>query len=144
MKVEILNLCDYATGEMTGKMTLVGIFDVIYAKEAPVSIIMCSLAVRLRFDQNEQGIKRIKCTIVDSDGIVIVPATETIVQVRVLPEWKTATAQVVALIPQLRLPHFGDYSVELEIDGRLESASPLYVREVPMESPRFQIPQRPA
>ena len=144
MKVEIFSLCDYATGDISGKMTLVGVFDSIYSRELPVVIMFCSLAMRVRFDKGEEGIKKFRATIIDSDGIVIVPATEAPVQVFVPPEWPTSIAQIVATIPQLQLPHFGEYSVELEIDGQLQASTPLYAREIPLVSPHFQTPRRPA
>jgi len=144
VKVEIFNLCDYATGDISGKMTLVGVFDSVYSRELPVVIMFCSVAIRVRFDKAEEGSKRLRATIIDSDGIVIVPATETPVQVFVPPEWQTSITQIVAVIPQLQLPHFGEYSLELEIDGQLQASTPLYAREIPMVSPHFQTPQRPA
>lgn len=143
MKVEIFNLCDYASSDMSGKMTMVGVFDSVYVRNIPILIMYCSLAVRVRFEKHEEGIKRLTAKIVDSDGLEIVPPTETIVQVQVPPEWTTATAQIVAMLPQLQLPHFGEYLVVLDIDGRLEATTPLYARQIPTTLPQFQIPQRP-
>ena len=49
MKVEVLNMCDFAFAEMTGKLSIIGIFNSIGAREKPIIYRLCALAIRIRF-----------------------------------------------------------------------------------------------
>ena len=50
MKVELYVLCDAATADAGGKLNILGVFDRLNAREAPVTHPLCALAVRLRFE----------------------------------------------------------------------------------------------
>ena len=55
MKVEILTLCDAATTDAAGKLNILGSFDGLNAKQAPVMHPQCALALKLRFERLEEG-----------------------------------------------------------------------------------------
>jgi hypothetical protein len=135
MKVEIFSLCDFASADVGGKLNVIGIFDGIWAKEAPTTYGLCTLAARIRFEKIEEGLKKIKISLVDDDGKPIMPAMEMQVLVQVPPNGSNAIAQVVSIIQQLKLPSFGEYSIDLAIDGRQEASTPLYVRQMPLIPP---------
>src|SRR5262245_38438823 len=67
MKVELFALCDYAA-DYGGKLTVVGIFDSIFAKQLPAVHALCCVAVKLRFEKIEEGEKRVRLSISDDDG----------------------------------------------------------------------------
>jgi len=139
MKVEIFNLCDFAAADSVGKLTMVGVFDVLWAREAPITHGLCALAVRIRFGKIEEGIKNIKISLTDSDGRLMMPAMELQAPVRIDPDSPTAIGQVVSIISQLRLPNFGEYAVDLAIDGRQEASTPLFVKQLPApQQPQIQ------
>ena len=50
--------------------------------------------------------------------------------VQVRPGFRTVTSHLVILIQQLRLPKFGEYSIDLAIDGRQLGSLPLYVSQL--------------
>lgn len=131
MKVEIFALCDYASTDASGKVNLLGIFDFIAAPTLPVTLNLCAVVARFRFTHADEGVKSVKITLVDKDGEMIMPALETQIPVRIASDTPTATAQVVSTIMQLRLPNYGEYTLELTIDGRQETSCPLYVFEAP-------------
>ena len=131
MKVEIFSLCDFACVDAGGKITIVGVFDAIYGREAPVMHGLCALAIRVRFDGIEEGNKKFKISFTDTDGNAIMPSMETQIPVRLSPNASTASAQVVSIMSQIKLANFGEYSIDLAIDGRHEASTPLYVREIP-------------
>ena len=140
MKVEIFNLCDYAAADASAKLNLIGIFDTIYARETPVVNGFCTLAARVRFDRIEEGLKKFKISFVDSDGRLILPSLETQILVQIPPESQNATAQIVTQLSQLILPRFGEYSIDLAIDGRQEASTPIYARQIPFLPPHLQTP----
>ena len=129
MKIELLALADFAA-DYGGKLSVVGIFDTIFARQMPAVHAHCCLAVKLRFDKDEEGARRLRLAICDDDGRLVLPAMEIPIQVTMPPDAPTNTIQVVANIGGMKIESFGEYSIDLELDGRHEGSSPLYVRQM--------------
>src|SRR5207237_5736556 len=108
MKVELFALCDAATADTGGKLNILGVFDRLNAREAPVTHPLCALAVRLRFERLEEGQKRVRVSFVDADGNSVMPTLDAAIQVVFPPAESTATAQVVMAIPPWQLAKFGE------------------------------------
>ncbi len=130
MKVEIFTLCKAATIDSNGSLNILGTFDIISAKQTPITCISCALAVKLRFEKIEEGNKTLKISFVDTDGKSVLPTLHQTFTVRAVPNVLTASATHVLLIPQLKFESFGDYSIDLAIDGDLKGQIPLYVRQI--------------
>jgi hypothetical protein len=130
MKVEIFTLCDAATSDAGGKLSLLGSFDRLNALSTPVTHPLCSLAIKMRFERLEEGQKRIAISFVDSDGVAVMPTLDAATQVSFPPDDSSVTACLVLQIQQLKLPNFGEYSIDLAIDGRHEASIPLFVKKV--------------
>ena len=128
MKLELLTLCDFAKGEPTGKLYVIGSFDHIFANQAPVTAPMCAIASRLRFEAVEQGAKNVAISFVDSDGGKVIPEVNVQMSVQIPPGESTVAVNVVVMLPHANLPRFGEYSIDLAIDSRLEGSIPLYVQ----------------
>lgn len=126
-------------------MNAIGIFDTIYARSVPVIYGLCALAIRVKFDRIEEGNKRLKLSFIDSDGNSVMPSMESIIPVRLPQNSPTATAQVVSIMSQIKLPNFGEYSIDLAIDGRHEASTPLFVQRVqdPAQQ-QMQLPDAPS
>lgn len=127
MNVEIFAICDAATA--SGKLSLVGVFDAIMSATEPVTHNACTLAVRMRFEKIEEGKKELRIAIVDIDGNEVFPTLRTNIEVQVRPTVSSATVQIVVQIQQLKLPRFGEYQIDLAIDGRVEKSIPLFARK---------------
>jgi hypothetical protein len=130
MIVEIFTLCDAATVDAGNKLNLLGSFDRLHAREAPVIHPQCSLAMKLRFERVEEGTKRIRIAFIDSDGAAVMPPLEATADVHFRGDDPTATVSLALNIHQLRLPKFGEYSIDLAVDDRQEASSPLYVSRI--------------
>lgn len=129
MKVELLSLCDFAQAEPTGKMNLLGTFDRILAKEAPVARAVFAVAARLRFEAHEEGARTVALSFIDSDGQRVMPLLRAQFNVKVQPNESSATLNYVMVIPQIKFPRFGDYQIDLAVDDKVEATIPLYVRQ---------------
>jgi len=127
MTVEIFTLCDAATTDAAGKLNLLGSFDRLNATQAPVMHAQCALAIKLRFKRVEEGAKAIRIDFVDEDGKSVMPTLNANAQVKFGPNDLTATASLVLLIHQLKLPKFGEYSIDLAVDGHDAGSIPLTV-----------------
>src|ERR1043166_2261586 len=122
MKVEIFTLCDAATTDAGGKLNILGSFDRLNAKEAPVTHPQCALAIKLRYERIEEGQKRIRISFVDSDGKSITPTVHANTQVQSPPGESSITSCLVLVLQQMKLPKFGEYSIDLAIDDRHEAS----------------------
>ena len=127
MKVEMFTLCDAATVDAGGKLNILGSFDRLNAKQVPVIHPQCSLAIKLRFERIEEGKKRLRIAFVDSDGAAVMPTLDATTEVRFQGNDSTSTVSLALNIQQLKLPRFGEYSIDLAVDDRHESSIPLFV-----------------
>ena len=130
MKVEIFTLCDAATTDAGGKLNILGSFDRLMAKEAPVTHPQCALAIKLRYERIEEGQKRIRISLVDSDGKSVMPTLDATTPVQFPPDETSVTSCLVLVLQQLKFPKFGEYSIDLAVDDRHEASIPLFVRQI--------------
>src|SRR5438045_1899839 len=129
MQLEIFTLCDAAT-EHAGKLNIIGTFDSLRAFEAPISHPQCAIAGRLRFEEIEEGEHRVVLTFADEDGNIVMPKFDSTLAVKFSPGQRTVTSHFVILIQQVRLPKFGEYTVDMAVDGRQLGSLPLYVTQI--------------
>ncbi len=129
MKVELFCLCDAAT-EAGGKLNVLGAFDRIWSREAPVTLTHCAVASRIRFSRDEEGVHRIRITFADEDGQLVLPPMESGIELRFAQNDLSVPINIIVLMPQLKLPRFGDYTIDLAIDANHLGSLPLMVRRV--------------
>ena len=130
MKVEIFTLCDAATVDAAGKLNILGSFDRLNAREAPVIHPQCALAIKLRFERVEEGQKQLRIAFVDQDGAAFMQNLDATAEVRFHGDDPSVTVSLALNIQQLRLPSFDEYSIDLAVDGRQEASIPLFVKPV--------------
>jgi hypothetical protein len=138
MKVDIFTLCQFANSEKGGNLNIIGAFQGFQLRQLPVVLPLCALAIRMRFEKVEEGPKKIRISIIDADGKAVMPTLQAEMAVKVGANSSTATVPLVLLIQPLKLPNFGEYSIDLAIDGRQEASTPLYVRQI--QNPASPLP----
>ena len=145
MQVEIFTLSDFASVDAGGKLNILGSFNHIWAVQLPITWPLCALAAKLRFQMVEQGAKKVRVSFIDTDGIQVMPTMETPFAVVLPPGESTAIVPFVLIIQQIKLPHFGEYSIDLAIDGTLQASTPLIARQfqTPPQQPQIQHPETP-
>jgi hypothetical protein len=137
MKTEVFALCDAAV-DYGGKLSLLGAFDGIFAREAPVVHPQCAIALRLRVARSEEGKHEITINFIDADGHLVMPSVRGGVDVRMPPNRDSVAVNLVLNIHQLRFTRFDDYAVDLSVDGRPEASLPLVVVQLPPHGPPQQ------
>ena len=130
MEVEIFTLCDAATVDAAGKLNILGSFDRLNARQAPVTHPQCALAIKLRFQRVEEGQKRIRITFLDPDGAAVMPTIDAATDVRFSGNESSVTVSLALGIHQLKVPRFDEYSIDLAINDRHEVSIPLFVSQV--------------
>lgn len=126
MNIEVYSLCDAATGDM-GKLNILGAFDTIGARNLPVVHPQCAIALRMRFESIERGEHRVVVTFADLDGKNILPPVNGIINVNFPDGQRSGSSNLILNIQRLNLERYGEYSIDLAIDGRIEGSLPLFV-----------------
>lgn len=129
MKLEIFTLCE-AANDANGKLNLLGSFDHLWARQLPITHPHCAVAMRVRFARIEEGNHRFKVTFGDADGKLVIPPIEATVGIRFGNDDPTTAANVILNITALKLSTFGEYTVDVALDGRQEGSIPLYVQQM--------------
>ncbi len=130
MKVEVFALCDAAV-DYAGKLSLLGAFDGIFAREAPVLHPQCAIAIRLRVARAEEGPHVLQLNFIDADGHRVMPGVNANFEVRIPPQRESMAINLVLNIHQLKFDRFEEYAVDLSIDDRPEASLPLVVVRMP-------------
>ncbi|QQO11073.1 DUF6941 family protein [Breznakiella homolactica] len=127
MKTEVFTLCDFAQ-ENGGKLTIVGTFDTIIARDFPCVHPLLSIVIRMRFDIWEFGNHTFRIETRDLDGEAsIEPVTGTI-DVKGVGN-ASAVSHLVFSISNLKFRNNGVVNFVLYIDDRELTSIPLYVRK---------------
>jgi hypothetical protein len=129
MKIEILTICDFAQAEPTGKLNILGAFDRIVGREAPVARSVFAVAARIRFEAHEEGARIVSVSFIDSDGQPVIPVLRAKFTVKIHPHESSATLNYVMVVPQIKFARFGDYQIDLAVDDKVEATIPLHVRQ---------------
>ena len=128
MHIEVFSLCDAATANQ-GKLNMLGVFDVIWSSKIPVIHPQCSIALRIRFDSIERGDHKISVNFVDIDGKHILPPANGTIKVNFPDEQSSGASNLIFNLQGLKLERYGEYSLDLAIDGRSEASLPLIVKK---------------
>ena len=130
MNTESFLLCDAAT-DQRGKLNVLGAFDSLFAKELPVRHRACSIAARIRFSKIEAGDHIVRMFIIDADGNSIGPKLEGNVSVRIGDNLSTLAVNLILVIQNLEFKQYGQYQIDLAVNGNVLASLPLYIRSVP-------------
>lgn len=129
MEIEIFTLADFAQ-DNNSKLTIVGTFDSIHAKEFPTQHPACSIACRLRFAAKEAGAYEFKLRLIDAAGKETIEPIAGNINIGAPPNGQLSTINIVINFGQLRFEKPGRYSFELYIDGEWKSGLPLFLNEL--------------
>ncbi len=129
MNIEVFSLCDAATVDAAGKLNVLGAFDTIWSGKMPALYPQCAIALRIRFAKIERGEHRVAVNFVNADGKHIVPGAKGTIDINFPDEQRSGSANLVLNLQMLKLENYGEFSIDLAVDGRNESSLPLFVRE---------------
>lgn len=129
MEVEIFTLSDFAQ-DNNSKLTIVGTFDSINARQFPVVHPSCTVSSRLRFATKEAGTHLFRLRLIDGNGKEMVQPIEGNINVGMPQNGQVTTINVVVNYNQLKFDNPGRYSFELYINGDWKSGLPLFLNKI--------------
>lgn len=130
MNIETFLICDAAT-DSQGKLNILGAFDSIYTKKLPAIHRACSIALRIRFSKLEEGEHKINITIMDEDGNKVVPDLKGNLNLQIGDDVNSKSINLIMNLQGLQLKNYGEYSIDLNVDGKQQATLPLYLRKIP-------------
>jgi len=125
MQAELLTFCDAAT-DYEGRLNLLGATDRFVAPYLPWRQPTCAVAVRLRAGRNEMGDHMVHIALVDSERRTQVNVNGEIV-FSLPDDVQHGVLQMVVNVQGLDFLVEGEYSLVVEVDGRLVARQPLTV-----------------
>lgn len=128
MQIEVFALCDAATGDL-GKLNILGAFDTIFAGQVPVIHPQCTIALRVRFQRIERGEHRVVVHFVDGDGKNVIPPAQGNMRMNFPDDQASGATNLILNIQGVKLEKYGEYSIDLAIDGQQQASLPLFVKK---------------
>lgn len=126
MKAEVFVLCDFAQ-DSGGKLSLMGAFDTLMARQVPVVHPFMCVAIRLRFAVYELGKHTIRVEFHDPEDLLLIPPFDNSVKLESISDDSGVTGLILQLA-QVKFEKFGKHRVKLLLDGAEIAEAPLYVR----------------
>jgi hypothetical protein len=131
MKIELCTFCDFAQENM-GKLTIVGTFDTIVARDYPCIHTQLSMVIRIRFDLWEFGGHDFRIETHDLNGELSMDNINGRIEVKGIGN-ATAVSHLVFGIGNLKLKAAGVANFVLFIDNKEMLTMPLYLRKAPSQ-----------
>lgn len=135
MELRFAHLADYAAADASGKITLVGIFDVVWdqLKLRPIPFPPCYLVASLAASLSEGSAHRLEARLLDADHQKISDLFDAEVGFQTSgPGHPLRTQVIVGFGPgALRVPELGEYVIRVVVDGLSQGEIPLVVRDLP-------------
>ena len=127
MKLELFTFCDFAQ-ENGGKLTIVGTFDTIIARNFPCVHPQLSVVIRIRFDLWEFTNHAFRIETRDLDGETSMDPISGNIEVKGMGN-ATTVSHLVFTISKLQFNSSGMVSFVFYIDDRELASIPLYIRK---------------
>jgi hypothetical protein len=129
MKLEILTLC-HSAHTTDAALSIVAASDRLYADKAPSKVPESALVFRLRFGPSEVGPHEVVVSLMDQDGKPITPKNSKRIEAKIPNDQCTCTYIGVISLKSVVFPRFGEYQVDLIVDGSVLGSQPFYFNQV--------------
>ena len=117
-----------AASDYQGKLSLLGAFDTLCARELPVVHPQCSLALRICYDPEEAGRHQMRISCVDPSGNECLPPFEPVIDVALpSPFLPFVTRNIVLNLQRVKFDKAGLYRFIVESGDRRLISIPLRV-----------------
>lgn len=134
MEIQIAALCDSAA-DYNGKLCIMGTFDTIAAHSFPFHHPQCSIALRLLFREDDEGVFPASISIVDEDGRPLAPPIKTSIEVKIPDKAIFFTRNMVCNLQNLKFDRPGYYSIDVVVNGRPIVGIPFRIISFPQQPP---------
>jgi hypothetical protein len=128
MEIEVFTLCD-AAADYLGRLSILGVFDTIFAANLPALHPQCAVALRIRFSKVEEGKHSLALHIVDNDGKMIIPPLNGEFGIQLTGNDRHGAINLVLNLQGLPFNRYGEYAINLAIDSHELDSLPFWVKQ---------------
>lgn len=133
MELRFAHLADYGAADASGKLTLVGIFDIIWdaLKQRPIPFPPCYLVASFAASLSEGSSHRIEIRFLDADDQPVMDSVKLDVAFRATGPGNPLRAQLILAFGPgaLQVPDVGDYCIRFLVDDASVGETPVSVRD---------------
>jgi len=131
MKLRYAILADHVNETKEGKLNFHGVFDVLFAKRAPVTHPLMCIAAVFEASVSEGSEHSAQVGMFDSDGKPVIPLSPKLpLKFKPTGRGKPLHARIVAEFSGVLFPHFGDFVFHILVDGRIEAEVPVELTQI--------------
>jgi len=128
MEIQVFALCD-AAADYQGRLSILGIFDTIFAANLPAVHPQCSVALRIQFSKVEEGKHNLTLHIVDYDGNMIIPPLSGEFGIELAENDQHGMINLVLNLQGLSFNRYGEYAINLAIDSHELGSLSFWVKQ---------------
>lgn len=124
-------LADYAMVSQDGKLSIIGIFERLYAQKCPVTHPMMCLVLSFEADRGDTGKQhRLEFQLIDADGTVQLNFGGDM-QVAPPPPGENARFNHIVNLNNIVFKEFGSYEFKVLVNGEVRVGVPVNITEAP-------------
>ncbi len=128
MHINFTFLCDAASQGANGKIDALGIgVSRLFASALPVQHPMLFAVAEVAYNAMEAGPKAMALRLIDADGRDVIPPVNSEFFLAAIADNPACVAHLILQFAMVQFTAFGDYAVELAIDGRPIASLPLAI-----------------
>ena len=134
MELQVATLCDSAM-DYNSKLCILGTFDTIGSRGAPIVHPQCALAIRACFRQADEGTHKMVIRLIDGEGKDNMQPLEANVDIRLPEGTDFLTRNMILNFQPLRFEKAGSYTFEVAFNDEIHASVPLRVVVVEGDAP---------
>jgi hypothetical protein len=129
MKIIMAVACDSAV-EYAGRLSILGAFDTVEARQSPIVKAQCSLAVQIQWQKDEEGLHTVKAHFMDQDGKTTLHDLEVVTMVAIPFGLIFTTTTHVINLQQVKFTKEGCYLIAILVDHQHQGEIYIQVQKV--------------
>lgn len=143
MELLLATLCDYTMVSQEGKLSILGIFERVFARQFPARHRRMELAMQIKCSLADIGHERdIQVVLIDQDGRQIL---QSVGSLNLPPDVaQPPTLNIIQVFEDVGFPEPGRYSFNVYLSGREVAAIPLELVQLPPEEGDDERDERPS
>ena len=139
MKMSLGVLADYANVTREGKLNIMGIFGVLWAKKFPAAHPQMQLVIEFEADRAEAGrMREMEIQLRSEDGPQVLPPLKGKMQMGAVPPGELSRMHQILVLNNVRFEAQGQYQFVVMVDNEVKGQIPLKVVHLASESPVTQ------
>jgi hypothetical protein len=132
MLTQLVAVADSANVSQEGKLNILGVFEVMWAAEVPVTHPMMWFVAKVRLTPADAGPHKLILRLIDEDGnMIAAPLTADLTIPQIDPSKGAAIMPIVLQVGNATFRSFGTYTFELRVDEAMLAEAELEVRKIP-------------